>query len=113
MTKREDKAGVLQGTLDLIILRTLEAMGPEHGFGLAKRMQQISAGVLDLNQGTLYPALLRSIARLDWLQWGVSDNNRKAKFYHLTKAGLRQISQEAESWARTVALIEGFLRPQE
>ncbi len=114
MTKREDKAGVLQGTLDLMILRTLEAMGPQHGFGLAKRMQQISAGVLDLNQGTLYPALLR-LEQRGWIrsEWGVSDNNRKAKFYHLTKAGLRQISQEAESWARTVALIERFLRPQE
>jgi transcriptional regulator len=114
MPKEEAKAEVLQGTLDLMILRTLETLGPQHGFGLAKRMQQISAGVLDLNQGTLYPALLR-LEQRGWIQsaWGVSDNNRKAKFYRLTQAGRRRIAKEAEGWARTVALLDRFLRPQE
>jgi len=93
------------------VLRTLEAMGPQHGFGLAKRIQQISAGALDLNQGTLYPALLR-LEQRGWIssEWGASDNNRRAKFYQLTKAGRRQITQEADDWARTVALMERFLR---
>lgn len=114
MPKEEAKAEVLQGTLDLMILRTLETLGSQHGFGLAKRMQQISAGVLDLNQGTLYPALLR-LEQRGWIQsaWGVSDNNRKAKFYKLTQAGRRRIAKEAEGWARTVALLDRFLRPQE
>ncbi|MGO9094676.1 MAG: PadR family transcriptional regulator [Bryobacteraceae bacterium] len=114
MPKEEARAEVLQGTLDLMILRTLETLGPQHGFGLAKRMQQISAGVLDLNQGTLYPALLR-LEQRGWIQsaWGVSDNNRKAKFYKLTQAGRRRIAKEAEGWARTVALLDRFLRPQE
>jgi PadR family transcriptional regulator len=102
---------VLQGTLDLMVLRTLETMGPQHGFGLAKRLLQVSEGTLDLNQGTLYPALLR-LEQRRWIKssWGVSDNNRKAKFYELTKRGRRQIAQETESWERTVALIARFLR---
>jgi transcriptional regulator len=92
-------------------LRTLETMGPQHGFGLAKRIQQISGGALDLNQGTLYPALLR-LEQRGWIQsrWGVSESNRKAKFYELTRAGRRQIERESEEWARTVALMERFLR---
>ncbi len=111
MSKGNPKPDVLQGTLDLMVLRTLEAMGPQHGFGLAKRIQQISAGALDLNQGTLYPALLR-LEQRGWIssEWGASDNNRRAKFYQLTKAGRRQITQEADDWARTVALMERFLR---
>jgi PadR family transcriptional regulator, regulatory protein PadR len=102
---------VLQGTLDLMVLRTLETMGPQHGFGLAKRLLQVSEGTLELNQGTLYPALLR-LEQRRWIKssWGVSDNNRKAKFYELTKRGRRQIAQETESWERTVALIARFLR---
>jgi len=114
MSTEEQKAGVLQGTLDLMVLRTLETIGPEHGFGLAKRIQQISAGALDLNQGTLYPALLRLDQR-GWIrsEWGVSESNRRAKFYHLTKSGRRQISEETANWSRTVALMERFLRFQE
>lgn len=102
---------VLQGTLDLMVLRTLETMGPQHGFGLAKRILQVSEGILDLNQGTLYPALLR-LEQRRWIKsrWGVSDNNRKAKFYELTARGRRQISQETQSWERTVSLMERFLR---
>jgi len=102
---------VLQGTLDLMVLRTLETMGPQHGFGLAKRILQVSEGMLDLNQGTLYPALLR-LEQRRWIKsrWGVSENNRKAKFYELTARGRRQISEETESWTLTVLLMERFLR---
>jgi len=102
---------VLQGTLDLMVLRTLEAMGPQHGFGLAKRILQISEGILDLNQGTLYPALLR-LEQRRWIKsrWGISDNNRQAKFYELTPRGRKQIAEERESWELTVSLMERFLR---
>ena len=101
---------VLQGTLDLMVLRTLAGMGPQHGFGLAKRILQVSEGVLDLNQGTLYPAPLR-LEQRRWIKfrWGVSDNNRKAKFYELTARGRRQIREETESWELTVALMAKFL----
>jgi transcriptional regulator len=102
---------VLQGTLDLMVLRTLETMGPQHGFGLAKRILQVSEGVLELNQGTLYPALLRLEER-GWIRsrWGVSDHNRRAKYYELTARGRRQVAAEAASWERTVSLMERFLR---
>jgi PadR family transcriptional regulator PadR len=102
---------VLQGTLDLMVLRTLETMGPQHGLGLAKRILQVSEGTLDLNQGTLYPAVLR-LEQRGWIKsrWGVSDNNRKAKFYELTARGRKQIAQEAASWERTVSLMDRFLR---
>jgi transcriptional regulator len=108
------KTDILQGTLDLMVLRTLETMGPQHGFGLAKRIQQISQGVLDLNQGTLYPALLR-LEQRGWVQseWGASESNRRAKFYQLTRAGRRQIERESQDWERTVALMARFLRPAE
>jgi PadR family transcriptional regulator, regulatory protein PadR len=102
---------VLQGTLDLMVLRTLESMGPQHGFGLAKRILQVSEGILDLNQGTLYPALLR-LEQRGWIKsrWGTSDNNRKAKFYELTARGRRQIAEQIKSWEETVFLMERFLR---
>jgi transcriptional regulator len=102
---------VLQGTLDLMVLRTLETMGPQHGFGLAKRILQISEGVLDLNQGTLYPALLR-LEQRRWIKskWGVSDNNRQAKFYELTPQGRRQITEETDNWELTVSVMDRFLR---
>jgi PadR family transcriptional regulator PadR len=102
---------VLQGTLDLMVLRTLETMGPQHGFGLAKRILQVSEGILDLNQGTLYPALLR-LEQRGWIKsrWGSSDNNRKAKFYELTARGRRQIARETKTWEETVFLMERFLR---
>jgi transcriptional regulator len=97
-----------------MVLRTLETMGPQHGFGLAKRIQQVSAGALDLNQGTLYPALLR-LEQRGWIrsEWGVSDNNRKAKFYHLTEAGRKQTREETENWTRVVALMDRFIREPE
>jgi PadR family transcriptional regulator PadR len=112
MSTREP--GILQGTLDLMVLRTLESMGPQHGFGLAKRIGQISGGALDLNQGTLYPALLR-LEQRGWIasQWGVSEANRRAKFYDLTRAGRKQIARESEDWERTVALMQRFLNPAE
>jgi len=101
---------VLQGTLDLMVLRTLDVMGPQHGFGLAKRILQVSNGLLTLNQGTLYPALLR-LEQRRWIKsrWGVSENNRKAKFYELTARGRRQIHEETKSWELTVALMGRFL----
>lgn len=114
MSTRNSKADVLQGTLDLMVLRTLETMGPQHGFGLARRIQQISDGALDLNQGTLYPALLR-LEQRGWIQshWGASDKNRRARFYELTAAGRKQIAEKTGDWERTVALMERFLRPAE
>jgi len=101
---------VLQGTLDLMVLRTLDVLGPQHGLGLAKRILQMSEGLLDLNQGTLYPALLR-LEHRRWIRsrWGVSDNNRKAKFYELTARGRKQIHEEARNWETTVALMARFL----
>jgi transcriptional regulator len=95
-----------------MVLRTLETMGPQHGFGLAKRIQQISAGALDLNQGTLYPALLR-LEQRGWIssEWGTSEANRRAKFYALTRSGRQQIERESEEWERTVALMQRFLKP--
>lgn len=114
MSTGNSKTEVLQGTLDLMVLRTLETMGPQHGFGLAKRIQQISEGILDLNQGTLYPALLR-LEQRGWVrsEWGASESNRKAKFYQLTRAGRRQIERESKDWERTVSLMARFLRPAE
>ncbi len=101
---------VLQGTLDLMVLRTLDAMGPQHGLGLAKRILQVSDGILNLNQGTLYPALLR-LEQRRWItsRWGLSENNRRAKFYELTARGRRQIAEETASWESTVAVMAKFL----
>jgi PadR family transcriptional regulator, regulatory protein PadR len=104
---------VLQGTLDLIVLKTLDAMGPQHGYGIAVRIQQVSEDLLKLNQGTLYPALLR-LEQRGWIssKWGVSENNRKAKFYTLTRSGRRQLASETESWERMAAVIQRLLRTQ-
>jgi PadR family transcriptional regulator, regulatory protein PadR len=101
---------VLQGTLDLIVLKTLDAMGPLHGYGIAQRIQQVSEDLLKLNQGTLYPALLR-LEQRGWInsKWGVSDNNRKAKYYSLTRSGRKQLASETESWERMAALIARLL----
>src|SRR5271154_1393522 len=101
---------VLQGTLDLIVLKTLEALGPLHGYGIAQRIQQVSEDLLKLNQGTLYPALLR-LEQRGWIssKWGVSDNNRKAKYYSLTRAGRKQLTTEAESWERMAAVMARVL----
>jgi PadR family transcriptional regulator, regulatory protein PadR len=105
------KAEVLQGTLDLLVLKTLDSMGAMHGFGIALRIQQVSEDLLQLNQGTLYPALLR-LEQRGWIasKWGVSENNRKAKYYSLTRAGRRRLVEEAESWDRMSAMINRVLR---
>jgi len=102
---------VLQGTLDLLVLKTLESMGPMHGFGIAIRIQQVSEDLLRLNQGTLYPALLR-LEQRGWIasKWGVSENHRKAKFYSLTRAGRKRLVEEVESWDRMSAMIHRVLR---
>ena len=98
------------GTLDLMVLKTLAAMGPLHGFGIARRIEQIADGAFALNQGTIYPALLR-LEQKGWIssQWGTSDNNRRARFYSITRAGRRQLAAEAQSWSRTVAMVNRLL----
>jgi len=110
----EQKSEVLQGTLDLIVLRTLDTMGPMHGWGLAQRIQQVSNDLLQLNQGTLYPALLRLVQR-GWIgfQWGVSENNRKAKYYEITETGRKQLREKTEEWNRMSSVINALLKPSE
>ncbi len=105
------KSEVLQGTLDLMILKTLHALGPQHGFGIARRIEQISGEVLDLNEGTVYTSLLRLLQQ-DWIrsEWGTSENNRKARFYSVTKRGLKQLALETENWERISAVIDRVLR---
>src|SRR6266581_3265583 len=105
------KSEVLQGTLDLLVLKTLDSMGPMHGFGIAVRIQQVSEDLLQLNQGTLYPALLR-LEQRGWIssKWGTSENNRRAKFYSLTRSGRKQLEEEAESWARMSTMINRVLK---
>src|SRR6188508_1908197 len=110
----DDKAEVWQGTLALMILKTLETMGPLHGYGVARRIEQTSGDRLSVNYGTLYPALLKleqegSITS----EWGVSDNNRKAKFYKLTRAGRKQIEKEEREWGKTTAILARFLAKSE
>src|SRR5580704_6266483 len=106
-----NKAEVLQGTLDLLVLKTLDTLGPLHGFGIARRIQEQSADALQLNQGTLYPALVRLDQR-GWIRskWGVSENNRRARFYSLTAAGRKQLLIETESWERMASLIARMLQ---
>jgi PadR family transcriptional regulator, regulatory protein PadR len=101
-----DKSEVLQGTLDLMILKTLQALGPLHGFGIARRIEQLSEDVLTLNEGTVYTSLLR-LQQKSWIasEWGVSDNNRRARFYSITKRGLKQLAIETENWERIAAVI--------
>ncbi len=107
---RADKSEVLQGTLDLMILKTLDAMGPQHGFGIARRIEQLSEDVLALNEGTVYTSLLR-LQQKSWIrsEWGISDNNRRARFYEITKRGLRQLAVETENWERISGVISRVL----
>jgi PadR family transcriptional regulator PadR len=104
------KAEVLQGTLDLLVLKTLDTLGPLHGFGIARRIQQVSNDALLLNQGTLYPALVR-LEQRGWIRskWGVSDNNRRARYYSLTMAGRKHLTLEAQSWERMASIITRVL----
>jgi transcriptional regulator len=108
------KMDVLQGTLDLMVLQTLDSMGPLHGYGIARRIEQISDDVLKLNEGTVYASLMR-LQHHRWISssWGASENNRKAKFYAITKAGRRQLSKETESWERIAGIITRLLRTAE
>ena len=105
-TMIQPKSEVLQGTLDLLVLKTLDTLGSMHGYGIAQRLQQVSSQMLQLNQGTLYPALLR-LEQKGWIsaKWGTSENNRRAKYYSLTRAGRKQLARETEDWRRTVDLI--------
>ena len=107
----DSRSEILQGTLDLMVLKTLDAMGPMHGYGLARRIEQISDDVLQLNQGTIYASLLR-LQQRRWISaaWGTSDNNRKAKFYAITRAGRKQLAAEAENWQRIAGVIARLLR---
>ena len=104
------KPGILQGTLDLMVLKTLDAMGPLHGYGIARRLEQISETALEVNQGTVYASLLRLLQKR-WISasWGTSENNRRAKFYAITKAGRRQLAAETENWARVSGMIGRLL----
>ena len=106
----ENKSDVLQGTLDLMVLKTLESLGPLHGYGIARRIEQMSNDTLSLNQGTIYPALLR-LQQRGWIkaEWGTSENNRRAKYYSLSRLGKKQIEKETESWERTAATMARFL----
>jgi PadR family transcriptional regulator PadR len=111
MGKQND---VWQGTLALMVLKTLESMGAQHGYGIARRIEQTSGQLLAVNYGTLYPALLK-LEQEGYIssEWGVSDNNRRAKFYRLTRAGKKQLEREAREWEQTTAILARFLEPEE
>jgi PadR family transcriptional regulator PadR len=106
-----EKSEVLQGTLDLMVLKTLFALGPLHGFGIARRIEQVSDGVLDLNEGTVYTALLR-LQQQGWITstWGTSENNRRARFYSITRQGIKQLDRETENWERVAGVMERVLK---
>jgi PadR family transcriptional regulator, regulatory protein PadR len=106
----ESRSSILQGTLDLMVLKTLDAMGPQHGYGLARRIEQVSEDALLINQGTIYLCLIRLVQKR-WIsaKWGVSENNRRAKFYSLTKAGRRQLEAETSNWERLSGIIGRLL----
>jgi PadR family transcriptional regulator PadR len=107
----KEKTGVLHGSLALMVLRTLDTLGPQHGWGIARRIEQITGDALELNQGTLYPALLR-LQQMGWItaKWGASDNNRRARFYAITRAGKKQLAAESENWERISSILARFAR---
>jgi transcriptional regulator len=110
MSEKTSKADVLQGTLDLMVLQTLETMGPQHGYGIAARLEQVSGGALQLNMGTLYPALMRLEQRgLVRGKWGTTETNRKARHYDLTPAGRRQLAREKQAWDQMAGIIHALL----
>jgi transcriptional regulator len=111
MSKGSSKSEVLQGTLDLMVLKTLDALGPLHGYGIARRIEQVSEDVLQLNEGTLYTALMR-LQEQGWISssWGASENNRKAKFYTITRAGRKQLASETENWERISGVMARLLQ---
>src|SRR5882672_7393396 len=106
-----ERSEVLQGTLDLMVLKTLDALGPLHGYGVARRLEQLSEELLRLNEGTVYASLLR-LAQKGWItsEWGVSENNRRARFYSITRSGRKQLARETESWGRIASVIGRVLR---
>jgi transcriptional regulator len=108
---KTDKAALLQGTLDLLVLKTVETMGPLHGWAIAKRIEQVSEDLLEMKYGTLYPALMR-LEQSGWIssEWGISENNRRARFYSITKRGRRQLALEEKGWGQMVAFIARVLR---
>ncbi len=110
----ESKSDILQGTLDLMVLKTLDAMGPMHGYGIARRIEQLSEEALQINQGTIYLCLIRLVQK-GWIDasWGTSDNNRKAKFYAISKAGRKQLAEEAKNWERVSGVIDRLLHAEE
>lgn len=105
-----DRTELLQGTLDLLVLKTLATLGSQHGFGIARRIEQVSGGSVLLNQGTIYPALVR-LEEQGWIssEWGTSDNNRRARFYAITAAGRKQLKEEVANWQRVTALVDAVL----
>jgi PadR family transcriptional regulator len=109
--KAGEKSDILQGTLDLMVLKTLDAMGPMHGYGIARRIEQLSEEALQVNQGTIYLCLIRLVQK-DWIraEWGTSENNRKAKFYSLSKAGRKQLAAETRNWERVSGVIGRLLQ---
>ena len=106
----ESKSDILQGTLDLMVLKTLDAMGPMHGYGIARRIEQVSEEALQINQGTIYLCLIRLVQK-GWIDssWGTSENNRKAKFYSISKAGKKQLAAEAKNWERVAGVMHRVL----
>jgi PadR family transcriptional regulator, regulatory protein PadR len=109
-----EKADVWQGTLALMVLKTLETLGPLHGYGIARRIEQTSGDLLSVNYGTLYPALLK-LEQEGYIssEWGISDNNRRAKYYKLTRAGKKQLARETRDWEQTTAIVARFFAPKE
>src|SRR5579863_7147728 len=110
----EPKSDIFPGTLDLLVLKTLDTLGPLHGYGIARRIEQVSENLLYLNQGTLYPALLR-LEQRGWIssKWGTSDNNRRARYYSLTRSGQKQLAKETESWEKMAGVIARLLQGAE
>ena len=110
----QDKTEILPGTLNLMVLRTLATIGPLHGYGIARRIEQVSDNLLQLNQGTIYPSLLQ-LEQMGWItsKWGVSENNRRAKYYSITRAGRKQLAVETEFWRRAADIMTRFLEPSE
>src|SRR5215217_6451528 len=111
---KDSKQEVLPGTLNLLILKTLATLGPLHGYGIARRIEQVSDDLLELNQGTIYPALLK-LEQVGWIRsrWSTSENNRRAKYYSLTRAGRKQLTVEEDAWRRTSTIVTRFLTPAE
>ena len=111
---RDSKHEVLPGTLTLLVLKTLATLGPLHGYGIARRIEQVSGDLLELNQGTIYPALLK-LEQMGWIRtkWSTSENNRRAKYYSLTAAGKKQLAREEQEWRRTSTIVTRFLDPSE